>query len=239
MKKVSKKNDNVHPSLKTNAALVALAQTVQTGKACSVPLAIEQGYAILQPEDSNVRYTKQQASKMLTICRQQAIGATAAAETLPVDIKACLALTYTLKGGQHKGQIVPLWAHALNASTSRFTDAGKAIREARNAAKIAETGGYVCEGVDGVFHSRREARKAGLRKAYGADWWKRDDVKALREEWSDKVHAAGEAPASPAPEASKATITDAQIVAIAQGMGSKATTVDGARKYLAKVGLNL
>ena len=236
------KNDNVHPAIRTNAALVALAQTVQTGKACTVPLAIEQGFAVLQSENSLTRYTKSEASKMLTMCRQQAIGATAAAETLPVDIKACLALTYTLKGGQHKGTTVPLWAHALNASTSRFTDAGQAIREARNAAKIAETGGYTCEGVDGVFHSRREARKAGLRAAYGGDWWKRDDVEDLRKAWSSKVHKVGEEPAAGPVvmvEATTATITDAQVVAIAQGMGSKATTPAGARKFLAKQGITL
>tara|TARA_A100001201_G_scaffold71038_1_gene65201 strand:- start:5 stop:718 length:714 start_codon:yes stop_codon:yes gene_type:complete len=234
-------NDTVHPSIRTNAALVALAQTVQTGKACSVPLAMESGFAILQKEDNLTRYTKAQASKMLTTCRQQAIGATKAAESLPVDIKACLALTYTLKGGQHKGTTVPLWAHALNASTSRYTDAGKAIREARSASIIEATGGFVCEGVDGVFHSRREARKAGLRATYGADWWKRDDVADLRKEFSSKVHKAGEAPATPAPvaEAPTATVMDAQVISIAQAMGSKATTPAGARKFLAARGINL
>lgn len=235
-------NDNVHPSIRTNAALVALAQTVQTGKACSVPLAMESGYAVLQKEDNLTRYTKAQASQMLTTCRQQAIGATKAAESLPVDIKACLALTYTLQGGQHKGTTVPLWAHALNASTSRYSEAGKAIREARSASIIAETGGYVCEGVDGVFHSRREARKAGLRATYGADWWKRDDAADLRKEFSNKISKAGEAPATPArpvSEAPTATVMDAQVVSIAQAMGSKATTPAGARKFLAARGINL
>lgn len=241
MKTEMSNNDNIHPSTRTNAALVALAQVVQSGKACSVPLAMESGYAVLQKEDNLTRYTLAQASRMLAICRQQAIGATKASESLPVDIKACLALTYTLKGGDHKGTVVPLWAHALNASTSRYSEAGKIIREARSASIIAETGGYVCEGVDGVFHSQRAARKAGLQATYGADWWKRDDVADLRKEWSSKVHKAGEAPATPAPvaEAPTATVMDAQVITVAQALGSKATTEAGARKFLAARGINL
>jgi hypothetical protein len=193
-------NDNIHPSTRTNAALVALAQVVQSGKACSVPLAMESGYAVLQKEDNLTRYTLAQASRMLAICRQQAIGA-----------------------------------------TSRYSEAGKIIREARSASIIAETGGYVCEGVDGVFHSQRAARKAGLQATYGADWWKRDDVADLRKEWSSKVHKAGEAPATPAPvaEAPTATVMDAQVITVAQALGSKATTEAGARKFLAARGINL
>lgn len=207
--------DNEHPSIRTNAALVALSAAVAAGKGVTVPLWREQGHIIAHPKGEGIRYTKKQAADLLADCMAQARTASLAyASDLPTNPKAALAVTYTLKGGDHIGKQVGAWAHALNASVGFRTEAGKAIRAARQQATIAETGGYVCEGVDGVFHSRKEARKQGLRATYGADWWKLDNANELRKEWSKKVTKAGEAPASPAPapEAQTATVTKAVLV---------------------------
>ena len=119
---------NEHPAITTNEALETLAQ----GKACSVPLWVEQGFVTLHPSREPQRYTKAQAKKLLKQCYTQAKGATRYADDLPADPAKALDLT-------HNG--APLWAKALNASTSRYTEAGKAIRSARDQAKIQATGG--------------------------------------------------------------------------------------------------
>lgn len=226
--------DTVHPALRTNAALVALAQAVAAGKGVSIPLHMEQGFVILTPDNSDVKYTKAQASKMLATCRTQAIGATGYTDTLPTSIKACLALT-------HNG--MPAWAKGLNASTSRYSDAGKTIRQARDAAKIAATGGWVCRGVVGP--SKRKTASAAIRAEHGGGWHKLPNADALRAEFRAETVMVKDAQAAPAPapapvaEAPTATVMDAQVVTVAQAMGSKATTPVGARKFLASRGINL
>ena len=54
----------------------------------------------------------------------------------------------------------------------------------------------------------------------------------------DAQAAPAPAPA-PVAEAPTATVMDAQVVTVAQAMGSKATTPVGARKFLASRGINL
>ena len=54
---------NEHPSQTTNDALNTLAK----GKACSVPLWVEQGFVTLHPSREPQRYTKAQAKKLLLI----------------------------------------------------------------------------------------------------------------------------------------------------------------------------
>ena len=53
--------------------------------------------------------------------------------------------------------------------------------------------------------------------------------------------ASAPAPVAPAPvvEAQTATLTEAQVVAMANSLGSKASTEAGARKFLATRGINL
>lgn len=181
-----------------NAALVAVAQAVAAGKGVSVPLHREAGFVVLTPDSGNVKYTKAQAAELLADCMNQARTASLAyAKDLPADPKAALAIVYTLSSGKNKGLKVGAWAHALVSTVGGWTDAGKSITAARNEAKIADNGGYTCEGVEGVFHSRKEARKQGLRAEYGMDWWKMDNADDLRKEWSKKVSPAGEQETAP------------------------------------------
>ena len=232
---------NEHPAQTTNAHLVALAK----GKACNVPLWIEEGYVTRHPQNVAQSYTAEEAKALWAKARQQAIGAHSCTETLPVSKKACLALTYTLKSGDNMGLSVPAMAHALNASTSRFSEAGKAIRQARTDAIIAETGGWVHEPTGLVGPSKRKTAKLALRADHGNDWWKLDNKDALRSEYRSQTvqvsKASAPAPVAPAPvvEAQTATLTEAQVVAMANSLGSKASTEAGARKFLATRGINL
>ena len=201
---------NEHPAMTMNAHLVALAK----GKACSVPLWMEQGYVTLHPQNEDQNYTAEEARALWAKARQQAIGAHSCTETLPVAKKACLALTYTIASGDFKGTVVPAMAHALRASTSRYTEAGKAIREARDQAKIQATGGWVHTPSGIVGPSKRKTAKMAIRADHGDDWWK-DKARAdeLRREYRDQTVQASEAPApAPVVEAKTATVTKAVLV---------------------------
>ena len=174
-----------HPSIMTNAALVALAQAVAAGKGVSVPLHREQGFIILTPGNVDVKYTKAQAAELLAGCINQArTSSLKYASDLPAQPKSALAIVYTIASGDNKGLKVGALAHALNSTTGFRTDPGKGIRAARDAAKIAETGGWIHTPSGIVGPSKRKAAKAAIRADHGNDWWK-DEVRAaeLRAEY--------------------------------------------------------
>ncbi len=211
---------NEHPAITMNAHLVALAK----GKACSVPLWIEQGYVTLHPQNEDQNYTAEEARALWAKARQQAIGAHSCTETLPVSKKACLALTYTIASGDFKNTVVPAMAHALRASTSRYTEAGKAIREARDQARIAETGGWVHTPSGIIGPSKRKTAKMAIRADHGDDWWKADNAGDLRKEYRDQTVQVSEAPApAPVAEAKTATVTKAVLVDRCKQLSLRAT----------------
>jgi len=200
---------NEHPAIRMNACLVALAK----GKACSVPLWIEQGYVTMHPRNEAQNYTAEETKALWAKARQQAIGAHSCTETLPVSKKACLALNYTIASGDHKGLVVGAMAHALRASTSRYSEAGRAIREARDQAKIAETGGWVHEPTGIIGPSRKKTVVLALRKDKGKDWHKLANKDALKAEYALDCVQVSEAPApAPVAEAKTATVTKAVLV---------------------------
>jgi len=198
---------DVHPAIRTNDALKALAEAVASGKGVSIPLHKEQGFIILTPDNSPVKYTKAQAKALLTACHAQAKGATRYADDLPTNPKSALGLT-------HNGS--PLWAKALNASTSRYTEAGKAIRSARDQAKIQATGGWIHVPSGTIGPSKKKTATAAIRADHGGDWWK-DEARAneLRKEYRADCIMVKDQQATPAPvvaEAQTATVTKAVLV---------------------------
>lgn len=209
-----------HPSIRTNAALVALAQAVAAGKGVSVPLHREQGFIILTPGNVDVKYTKAQAAELLAGCINQARTASLKmAKDLPAQPKSALAIMYTLASGKNKGLTVGAWAHCLNATTGFRTEAGKAIRAARDAAKIAETGGWIHTPSGIVGPSKRKTAKAAIRADHGDDWW-HDEVRAaeLRSEYRAQTVQVAE---------QKAEVEAvAETVAVTAGTVTKAVLVD-------------
>ena len=165
---------DVHPAIRTNDALRALAEAVASGKGVSIPLHKEQGFIILTPDNSPVKYTKAQAKALLTACHAQAKGATRYADDLPTNPKSALKLTHGDK---------PLWAKALNASTSRYTEAGKAIRSARDQAKIQATGGWIHTPSGIIGPSKRKTASAAIRADHGPQWFNQPNAGDLRKEY--------------------------------------------------------
>ena len=197
---------SVHPCIRTNAALVALAEAVASGKGVSVPLHTEQGFIILTPDNADVKYTKAQAKALLGACHAQAKGATRYADNLPTNPKSALALIHNE---------MPLWAKALNASTSRYTEAGKAIRSARDQAKIQATGGWVHTPSGIVGPSKRKTASAAIRAEHGSGWFNLPNVDELRKAFRADCVMVKDQQATPAPvvaEAQTATVTKAVLV---------------------------
>lgn len=199
---------NEHPAITTNAHLVALAK----GKACSVPLWVEEGYVTTHPGNEAQNYTAEEAKALWAKARQQAIGAHSCTATLPTSKKACLALTYTIASGDFKGTVVPAMAHALRASTSRYSEAGKAIRDARDSARIAETGGWVHEPTGIVGPSKRKTATMAIRKDHGNGWSKLANADALRVEYRGQTVQVSKSAPAPVVEAKTATVTKAVLV---------------------------
>ena len=75
---------NEHPAITTNAHLVALAK----GKACSVPLWIEEGYVTRHPQNVAQSYTADEDKALCAKARKQAIVAHSGTDTLHVSKKA-------------------------------------------------------------------------------------------------------------------------------------------------------
>ena len=195
---------SVHPCIRTNDALVALARAVASGKGVSVPLHKEQGFIILTPDNSPVKYTKAQAKALLGACHAQAKGATRYADNLPTNPKSALALIHNE---------MPLWAKALNASTSRYTEAGKAIRSARDQAKIQATGGWVHVPSGIVGPSKRKTASAAIRAEHGSGWFNLPNVDELRKSYrADCVMVKDQQATAPVSEAKTATVTKAVLV---------------------------
>ena len=197
---------SVHPCIRTNTALVALARAVASGKGVSVPLHKEQGFIILTPDNADVKYTKAQAKALLSACHAQAKGATRYADNLPTNPKSALALIHNE---------MPLWAKALNASTSRYTEAGKAIRSARDQAKIEATGGWVHVPSGIVGPSKRKTASAAIRAEHGSGWFNLQNVDELRKSYRADCVMVKDQQATPAPvvaEAQTATVTKAVLV---------------------------
>ena len=197
---------DVHPAIRTNDALRALAEAVASGKGVSIPLHKEQGFIILTPDNANVKYTKAQAKALLTACHAQAKGATRYADDLPTNPKSALGLTHGDK---------PLWAKALNASTSRYTEAGKAIRSARDQAKIQATGGWVHTPSGIVGPSKRKTASMAIRADHGPQWFNQPNAGDLRKEYRGDCIMVKDQQATPAPvvaEAETATVTKAVLI---------------------------
>lgn len=227
---------DVQPTMteRIHTILCALA-SIATGKTGMVSATLAGAYP--DPSEEAVKVTPAQARKHLARYTREASETSKFCNALPSDIGHALAVTYTITAGKNKGTSVPALAYGL--VRIRRTDKRNA-RQARRAEalKVAEKNGgaWFAEGVsdkDGnpvPYPNASQASKAWAREHVGADWWKGDKASIL----GRAVIKQGSAPAEAvAPQTSKtASTNDDAIIASAQAMGSKATTVAGARKFL-------
>ena len=178
----------------------------------------------------------------------------------PQTAAELLNIGYPVKGKNPR--TVMALAYGLNKV--RFTEK-RVLRQTRKAelmAKAIEGGGaWFAEGVDGNGEpSEKKARKAWAREHFGTEWWKEDKSDRLSQAVvqrgaaftsvsveTEKVRAVQSTPASttivetPAPVATTESIglSDDLIISMAQGAGSQAKTVDGAKAFLKSRGLVL
>jgi hypothetical protein len=213
-------------------ALVAIA----TGKTAPVSATLTGAYP--DPSEEAVKVTPAQARKHLNRYMDNAAASSRFCDNLPASHTHALDVTYTITAGKNKGTQVPALAYGLvrirredkrNARQARRADALKAA--------AANGGVWFAEGVvskDGKpveYPNASQASKAWARQHEGADWWKGDKTAIL----GRAVISQGSMPSgTPEPATSTTASTDdAAIIAAAQALGSKATTVKGARKFLA------
>jgi hypothetical protein len=149
--------------------------------------------------------------------------------------------TYTIGAGKNKGTQVPALAYGLvrirreDKRTARQVARAEALVVAQNSGGVFfATGVQDKEGVGIPYPNETKARKAWCRENFGSDWWATDKSQRLQA----AVITQGTYVATETVEViNTATVTtqDEALIAAAHSLGSKATTVKGARKFLANL----
>jgi len=209
---------------------------VATGKTGTVSATLEGAYP--DPSEEAVKVTPAQARKHLNRYMDNAAESSRFCDDLPASHTHALDVTYTISAGKNQGTSVPALAYGLVRIRREDKRAARQARRADALKAAAANGGvWFAAGVvskDGnpvEYPNASQASKAWAREHIGADWWKGDKATAL----GQAVISQGSMPAeTPAPATSTTASTDdAAIISAAQALGSKATTVKGARKFLA------
>ena len=159
-----------------------------------------------------------------------------------IGSKALLTTTYTIGAGKNKGTQVPALAYGL----VRIRREGKrAERQAKRQADLAAaqnsggvffaTGVQDKEGVGIPYPNETKARKAWCRLNYGSDWWATSKGDRLAEAViTQGTYAATETHEVINETTTTVTTHDETLIAAARTLGSKATTIKGAKAFLAK-----
>tara|TARA_R110000751_G_scaffold3022_1_gene15632 strand:+ start:151 stop:924 length:774 start_codon:yes stop_codon:yes gene_type:complete len=146
-------------------------------------------------------------------------------------------LTHPLTSGKNKGTKVPVFAYGLSKVRR---DARRTLKSEKRSVALAaaqENGGaWFAEGVTdkagvGVAYvSEVKARKASARAVHGADWWTTDKASRLQEAvvYQGTYVEVGESTLT----SDVVLSTDDAIIAAAQQLGSKASTVRGAKTFM-------
>lgn len=193
--------------------------------------------------DANVpstTLTPKQASTVLARFRQSVIdsGWTPASE-LTVSQHA-LAETHTLSSGKNKGNKVPVFAYGLNRVRR---DARRVLKADARAASLvkaqADGGAWFAVGVtnkDGVgvaYPTEMKAKKAWARKNFGSEWYAADKANRLEQAQVNRgTYVAFDE--NTVITSDTVFTTDEALIAAAQKLGSKASTVRGAKTFLAR-----
>ena len=149
-------------------------------------------------------------------------------------------LTHPLTSGVNKGNKVPVFAYGLSKVRRDARRTLKtAAREAALVVAQADGGAWFAAGVtskDGAgvaYVSEPKARKAWARKNFGAEWYTTDKADRL----SAAVVNRGTYVVVADTTLTSDTVmsTDDAIIAAARQLGSKASTVKGAKKFMASL----
>ena len=211
--------------------------SIATGKTAQVSATLEGAYP--DPSEEAVKVTPAQARKHLNRYMSNAADTSRFCDNLPASYTHALEITYPISAGKNKGISVPALAYGLvrirreDKRTARQARRADALKAAASNGGVWYAAGVVSkDGTPVQYPNASQASKAWAREHIGADWWKGDKTAIL----GRAVISQGSMPseAAPAPVTSTTASTDdAAIISAAQTLGSKATTVKGARKFLA------
>ena len=227
-------------------ALVAIA----TGKTANLSADISGAYPEPHKEgDDPVKVTPAKARAALARFIKGASASSTFCNHMTKDMvggSTLLGDTYTIKSGKNKGQSVPALAYGLvrmrreDRRVMRQAQRQEALASAQsNGGVFFATGVQDKDGVGVPYPNETAARKAWCRAEsnYGPNWWDCEkSVKADR--LAEAVITRGTYVATETVEVVNTTTVSTQdeaLIEAAQSLGSKATTVKGAKKFLASL----
>jgi len=192
----------------------------------------------------DIKVSKAKATKYLKTYVQTAIdGASFCSDMHPdmVDTPAGLRtlreMTYTIQSGKNKGTAVNAWVYALLRVRRADKRAERSERRATAVANAeADGGAWFAEGVtdkEGAhvpYPSQKKAQKAWCRAVHGGEWYAEDKSNRL----ASAVVKRGMFTEAELARSGTAGTSDEAIIAEAQAQGSKATTIKGAKAFLAR-----
>lgn len=203
---------------------------------------VSKGYPdpLYDDEAPNTTLTPKQASTVLARFCQSAIDSGWKPASTLTTSQHALELTHKLSTGKNKGNEVPVFAYGLNKVRR---EARKVLKQAKLAASLeaaqADGGAWFAVGVtnkDGTgkaFPSEKKARNAWANMTFGADWYETDkEARKAQASVSRGTYVAFDE--NTVITSDTVFTTDEALIAAAQKLGSKASTVRGAKTFLAR-----
>ena len=155
----------------------------------------------------------------------------------PAGLRHLREMTYTIQSGKSKGNVVNAWAYALLRERRADKRAERAERRVTALAKAEANGGqWFAEGVkdkEGAhvpYPSEKKAQKAWCRAHFGDKWYDEDKSNRL----AKAVVKQGMFTEAELARSGHAGTSDEETIAYAQSLGSRATTIKGAKAFLAR-----
>jgi len=203
---------------------------------------VSKGYPdpLYDDEAPNTMLTPKQASAVLARFCQSVIDSGYKPASKLTTSQHALTLTHTLTSGKNQGNKVPVFAYGLNKVRRDARRVLKADARAAGLVKAqAEGGAWFAVGVtnkDGTgkaFPSEKKARNAWANMTFGADWYKTDkEARKSQASVSRGTYVAFDE--NTVITSDTVFTSDEALIAAAQKLGSKASTVRGAKTFLAR-----
>lgn len=203
---------------------------------------VSKGYPdpVYDNDAANTTLTPKQASTVLARFCQSVIDSGWKPASGLTTSQHALAIVHPLASGKNKGNKVPVFAYGLNKVRR---DARRVLKaDARAAALVkaqADGGAWFAVGVtnkDGVgvaYPTEMKAKKAWARKNFGSEWYAADKANRLEQAQVNRgTYIAFDE--NTIITSDTVFTTDEALIAAAKSLGSKASTVRGAKTFMTK-----
>ena len=196
------------------------------------------------PEVGDIKVSKSKANKYLKTYVQTAIDGSSFCSDMhpdmvdtPLGLRTLREMTYTIRSGKNEGTVVNAWVYALLRERRADKRAERAERRVTALAKAEANGGqWFAEGVtnkEGAhvpYPSEKKAKNAWCRTHFGDKWYDEDKSNRL----AMAVVKQGMFTEAELARSGHAGTSDEETIAYAQSLGSRATTIKGAKAFLAR-----